>query len=163
MSSVETRSDGVLEQVADNLEAMPALVKDATQLSFDALGRTIKGHMQLQMEGNRYKGDLVNSVQYDYEPGNKMVTIAPTLMRGRFSAGTLLELGTRPIRNAPWKPIKEWADARGIPAFPVWYAIRTKGMKAHPWLQQTMKRSEPAILRAAEQIGELVAQGITAV
>ena len=78
------------------------------------------------------------SVQAEYDPSTTRLAIGPTATRGRYDAGLILQRGTGPIANAPFGPIAAWAESKGLPARPVWYKIKTKGVAAHPWLEDVL-------------------------
>jgi len=99
----------------------------------DGLGRRIRYVMKQRLHGHRYTGALEDSVNY-LVSGNR-VEIGPTAKRGRYDAGWLLQAGTGPISKLPFGPIAKWAAFRGLPAGPIWYKIKTQGVKAHPWLE----------------------------
>jgi hypothetical protein len=48
--------------------------------------------------------------------------------------------GSRP-HNAPIDAIKEWAQFRGLPWFPIWKAIATRGTKANPFAARATERA----------------------
>jgi hypothetical protein len=52
--------------------------------------------------------------------------------------------GTRP-HTAPFDRIKEWADFRGLPAGAVWWAIRTKGTKANPYIDIAVQETNAQV------------------
>lgn len=165
MSDFTITSDGVLEAVAAKLDAIDEWFPELLQPHMELLGRAEEDVMYTLLEPNRYTGALQESITSMYDPTAQEVAIYPTAQRGDFDAGTLLELGSGPIANAPWAPIKAWADFRGVPAFPVWWAIREFGVKPHPFLQRTADdlRTVTAMTTTATRIVADMALAITAV
>lgn len=51
-----------------------------------------------------------------------------------------LDTGTRP-HTPPMAPIKEWAEFRGLPWFPVWRGIMMRGTRAHPYIDQCIEET----------------------
>ena len=119
------------------------------------LGRRIAYLMQRQIERHRYTGALSDSVRSQYDSGARRLEIGPTAKRGRYDAGLLLQRGTRPIARLPFAPIAAWAEHRGLPAGPVWWKIKTKGVDAHPFLEETLERgdTQTALKNTAKRIG----------
>ena len=115
------------------------------------LGRFAQDHMQAQIEHNNYTGALSRSTRWKYFPADTHLEINPTAMRGSHDGGLLMEFGTRPHR-APWSPIKQWADFRGLPAGAVWYKIKTRGTAAHPFVDETLQRAQGDIDDAGQYI-----------
>lgn len=155
MPAIEFKSDGVIEQVAENLarysQWMPTLLRERML----TLGKRAEQNMKDQIEEHRYTGALSESITSEYDDGAQEVAIFGTEKRGgRWDAGLLLEMGTNPIPNLPFEPIKRWAEFRGIPAFPVWYKIRMEGVTAHPFLDPTLQRTLPDIEDAVAGIME---------
>ena len=153
-SDIGIRSDGVMEQFVKNANAAPKWMPRVIEHGLTYLGKQIAVKMQQEVRKHRYTGALEDSITSEYTPNR--VEIGPTAKRGKFDAGVILELGTKPIPNLPWSPIKKWADFRGIEAFPVWYSIREKGVQAHPFLKRTLVASEGLIEIAA---GDIALQG----
>ena len=150
--SITINSDGVLEQVSANLTNHPSWMPRIVETAMLELGGRVIEKMREQVEPNRYTGSLSESIISEYDSGKREVSIFPTAARGTYDAGTILELGTAPIPNVPWAPIASWAVFRGLPAFPVWYKIKTVGVSAHPFLQSTLDNSEEAMTIAALKI-----------
>jgi len=123
--------------------------------NMEGLGRRIAFIMRQQIRQHRYKGDLEASIQSQYSVQGFKLEIGPTAKRGNYDAGLLLQRGTRPIPNAPFGPIAMWARFRGLPAGPVWWSIKTRGVKAHPFLEETLERgdTQTAIRNTALRIG----------
>ncbi len=161
MPDVTITSDGVIERVAANAANAPSWMPKLFTGRMFNLGNVIQFKMQQQIEGNKYTGGLSSSIKFEIDEGAKRLTVGPTLKRGRWDAGLLLEMGVpHPIPNAPWAPIKAWAIFRGLPPFPIWYTIRTKGIKAHPFINETLERVRPDIQAAADDVGMLAAAAI---
>lgn len=131
------RSDGVLEAVGAKLDDAAAWMPEILATHMPWLGGMEVDVMSSVLERNRYTGELQASVVSTYDPLAQEVTIYPTAQRGNYDAGTLLMWGTGPIPNAPFGPIKLWAESHGLPAFPVWWKIRMVGVNAHPFLMDT--------------------------
>ena len=136
--SITIKSDGVLEAVSAKLAAAPDWLPTIAERHMPWLGAQVAETMEGVLEGNRYTGELQSSIVSQYDSAEQTVSIHPTAQRGgRGDGGVILELGTGPIPNIPWAPIKAWADFRGLPAFPVWWKLKTVGADAHPFLQRT--------------------------
>ena len=153
--SITVKSDGVLEQVAAKLADAPSWLPTVAERHMPWLGAQVGEVMEGVLEGNRYTGELQSSIVSEYNPTEQAVSIHPTAQRGgRGDGGVILELGTGPIPNAPYGPIAAWAAFRGLPAFPVWWKIRTVGIDAHPFLQRTFDdgATGAAMVTAAERI-----------
>jgi hypothetical protein len=152
-----------LAGIGENLQRIEDWAPQFIDSNMEQLGRRIAYLMQQQVEPNYYTGSLSDSIVSDYDPGARRLEIGPTVKRGRWDGGLILQRGTGPIPNAPWFPIKEWAEYRGIPAFPVWYKIRTEGVDAHPFLEETLQRGDVqvALAHTAGRIGmHFVAYGL---
>lgn len=121
------------------------------------LGRLGVDAMRDMVDVNRYTGKLGGSISATYADDGSTVAISPKVMRGKYDGGLLLEMGTRPIPNAPWQPIKRWANFKGLPAFPVWYKIRTRGVSPHPFLERTLNEIMPEVDAV---LGELLDEAI---
>ena len=129
------------------------------QRTLKHLGPIAVRRMREAVDPNRYTGALEKSIHADYRDGGLTVEIGPTATRGKWDAGLLLELGVpHGIARAPWSPIKAWADFRGIPAFPVWWKIRTEGVEAHPFLQRTVDSFESDVDAARSKLADDVAR-----
>jgi hypothetical protein len=135
-------SDGVLEAVGARLASAPDWMPEILGTHMPWLGDMEVDVMTGILERNRYTGELQSSVISQYDPLTQEVKIFPTAMRGEWDAGALLMDGTRPIRNAPFGPIKAWAESHGLPAYPVWWKIRTVGVAAHPFLMDTLNNGQ---------------------
>ena len=151
------KSDGVLEMFMNNLATAPEWTPRIIETAMHPLGSRIVGNMQSAVSDNRYTGDLEESISYDYNTGAMQLEISPKAMRGKWDAGLLLELGTRPIPNAPWSPIKAWADFRGVPGFPILMKIREVGVSPHPFLDRTLERSMPDVENTGQEIVDAMA------
>ena len=119
------------------------------------LGRRIAYLMRQQIRHHRYKGTLEESVTSAYDPGAMKLEVGPTAKRGKYDAGLILQRGTGPIARLPFAPIAAWAAFRGLPAGPIWFKIREKGIDAHPFLEETLARgdTQTALKNTAKRIG----------
>lgn len=154
---ITIRSDGVLEMFVNNANNAPAWLPRTVEMHMRPLGQTIVANMRAQVKPNRYTGALEDSISDEYDVNAMRLEVSPKAKRKNWDAGLLLELGTGPIPNLPWAPIKAWADFRGLPAFPVWLKIREEGAKAHPFLEDTLQRSVPDIDRTAQELVDSMA------
>ena len=143
--SWSVKSDGTLEQIVANLQKFPQWWPVVVREYFPPLGERVSEIMRQVVEPHRYTGALSDSITSEYNDGDQSVSIFPTAMRGQYDAGQILELGTRPIPNAPYGPIAAWADFKGLPAFPVWWKIRNEGVNAYPFLQDTLDAADEHI------------------
>ena len=129
---------GAIEQMRANLASAPSWMPEIYKKSIKRLAPKAQKKFRLRLSAHHYRGTLENSVKIEYKEAGLEAWIAPDAKRGKWNAGLILEFGTKPIPNAPWSPIKEWADFRGSPAFPVWFGIRTRGVTAHPWFDDAV-------------------------
>ena len=151
--SVSIKSDGVLERIAQNLGRLPEWMPTIIRVHMDTLGAIVVDEMKQQVHEHRYIGTLEDSIKHFSDEGGYTQRIYPTAMRGAYDAGTILELGTKPIPKAPWGPIKKWALVRGISQpFFVLKKIRLEGVTAYPFLDNTLKASEGHITEAARRM-----------
>lgn len=159
---IKAKSDGALEKWLSGTWAAHQWVPRAIHPHMRKLGPRLKEVMQEAVLDNRYTGTLDKSIKDDYDPAQLELTVGPTAKRGSYDAGVILELGTRPIPNAPWAPIKKWARRRGIDnAFPIWYAIRTRGVQAHPFVERSMQGSLGEIDRTAQAIADEMSRKVS--
>ena len=106
------------------------------------LGKRLVPIMRDQLKPHRYTGALEESVGDEYDEGKLELVIGPDAKRGRYSAGRILQEGTGPITGVPWRPIARWAGTKGISSRGAYLAIRNKGVKAHPYLAETIRRAD---------------------
>lgn len=145
-----------LKAYATKFAQAPEWSKKFVRSNMLQLGRRVAYIMRQVVKEHRYTGSLEQSIISEYTEGAlPSVAIGPTAKRGRYDAGLILERGTRPIPNLPFAPIAAWAEFRGLPAGPVWYKIKTKGVSAHPFLDRTMQRgdTQTALKHTAGRIG----------
>ena len=135
----------VIKGIQSRLRSAPAWMPNRSEKHMRKLGGKAVRRMKYAVMENVYTGKLQDSIRDFYEDRGMTVLIAPTVMRGRYDGGSILEAGTRPIPNAPWAPIARWAAFRGLSAFPVVYKIRTQGVDPHPFLQRTLDDTRPDI------------------
>ena len=135
----------VIKGIQARLRSEPAWMPNRSERHMRKLGSKAVRRMQYATLHNTYTGALHDSIRDFYEDRGMTVLIAPTVMRGRYDGGSILEAGTKKIPNAPWAPIARWAAFKGLPAFPVVYKIRTRGVKKHPFLQRTLDDTRPDI------------------
>ena len=157
----QIETDQTLEKIVGNLHKAPKWYPAIVRRHMPTLGRKVKREMKAQVSRHRYKGDLEDKMQNQSSGKGFVQTIGSEARRGAHDAGILLELGTRP-HTPPWAPIAEWAEFRGLPAFPIWYSITTKGTKPHPFVHATLNKSKKHILETARRIAEKVASDILA-
>ena len=108
------------------------------------LGKRLVPIMRDQLKPHRYTGTLEESVGDEYDESKMELMVGPDARRGRYSAGRILQEGTRPISGVPWRPIARWAVTVGFSLRPraAYWAIRNKGVQAHPYLSQTIARAD---------------------
>lgn len=153
------RTEG-LEELVRNFLSAPQWTAQFVDANMQQLGRRIAYLMRLQVKKHRYTGALEDSIVSQYDPGAQSVEIGPTAKRGgRWDAGLLLQRGTGPIARVPFEPIRKWAEFRGLPAGPVWWKIKTRGVTAHPFLEETEGRGDVqvAVQNTAKRIGMQIA------
>lgn len=136
---------------------IPEWIPKVSEIFLPALGLQVIGEMRKAIRQNRYKGDTERSITSVYSKTEMELHVGPTHQRGNHDAGVLLELGTRPIPNVPWLPIKRWAEFRGIPAWPVYKKIREKGVSPHPFMDRTLVSSMPKIKKTLRMIADQLA------
>jgi hypothetical protein len=139
--------------MAGNLKTAPDWMPKVVSKAAHQLGPAAVDIMRDVTDANRYTGALGESISDEYSNNDYTVTISPKAMRGgKWDAGLLLEFGTRPIPNAPWAPIKAWANFRGLLAFPVWLKIRRAGVSAHPFLDRALENLSAEIDPVLEEL-----------
>jgi len=155
MNKFTIRTEGIKELGAVYSDA-PAWFPRFVESNMRGLGRRIAYLMRMQIRRHRYTGALEDSVESEYDTARQSVAVGPTAQRGgKWDAGLLLQRGTGPIPNLPFGPIAEWAAFKGLPAGPVWYKIKTVGVSAHPFLEETLARGDVqvAIQNTAKRLG----------
>jgi len=135
----------VITDIQARFKSAPRWIPGRAEKHMRRLGGKAVRRMKYAVMENVYTGSLQESIKDFYEDRGMTVLISPTVMRGRYDGGSILELGTRPIPNAPWIPIAKWAAFRGLPAFPIVYKIRTQGVSPHPFLDRTLTDTTPDI------------------
>ena len=146
-----------LKRFAKSFGDAPKWSKTYVKRNMIQLGRRVAYIMRQNVKRHRYTGALEDSIISEYKEGIRpQVEIGPHAKRGRWDAGLILERGTRPIERLPFGPIKKWAEFRGLPAGGVWYNIKTRGVKKHPFLDRTMQdgRTQVALKNTAKRIGK---------
>jgi len=145
--------DDVWKRIESNMERAPDWMPTVIRTHFLTLSPEVVDRMKEAVAENRYMGDLEDSISGEFSEGGYTLTVSPKAQRGAWDAGALLEMGTRP-HAAPWSPIAEWAEFRGIPAFAAWYTILTVGTQPHPFLDRTLEESMPQIQEAGRRMAE---------
>lgn len=114
--------------------------------------------MKEELDAMRYKGKTQDSVSKKWE-GPLEVHVYPFAPQAIY-----LRMGTAP-HSPPWKPIEQWAMAKGLNPGQVWWGIRRKGTssfalrkygtKANPFPERTLQRNDvqEALDVAAEEAG----------
>ena len=65
--------------------------------------------------------------------------------------------GTRP-HKAPFDAIREWAEFKGLPWFPIWLAIARRGTRANPYIDRSIEATQKMVSVIANQaIAEVLA------
>jgi len=64
----------------------------------------------------------------------------------------------------PWKPVAKWAERKGLPPFPIWYGIKTRGTSPNRYadraIEKTRQRTQEFVRRAIrETVGGADAAG----
>lgn len=145
-----------IAELGANLVDAPHWVGRFVDSNMEGLGRRVAYLMQLQIRPHKVSGALEGSIMSFYESSALRLQIGPTRKyRGGWDAGLILQRGTGPIPNLPFGPIARWAGFRGLPAGPIWMTIKDKGVKAHPFLDETLGRGDVsvAIRNTARRIG----------
>jgi len=131
-----------IREIAANLDISQTEARAILDARMEHLGPIVVRMMQRQLAKHRVTGKLEGSVQYAYISHRRELRVGPTLKRGRYDAGRILQEGTGPIPNLPFTPIAKWAAKRGLPAGPVWMKIKQTGVKPHPFIRETALRPE---------------------
>lgn len=143
MLVISIRTDGALNEIERSLTTAPQWTPRKVQRTLKTLGPAAVRRMKEAVNPHWYTGALEESIRAEYHDGGMTVEIGPAAKRGKWDAGLLLELGVpHGIPRAPWGPIAAWANYRGLPAFPIWYKIRTVGVAEHPFLERTVEALE---------------------
>jgi len=161
INHIAIKSDGVLEQVAENMQQAPSWMPKLIRKEIKRLGPRAVRSMQGFTARNYYTGALTKSVKAEYKDDGHTVQVGPTAMRGRWDAGLILEFGTRPIARCPYAPIKAWADVKGAPMPGAWLKIRTSGVSPHPFLDDTLDGIQDDLDKTRDNIvGGMVAAAL---
>ena len=153
----------VLDQIVLNLNKASAVTKEGIKTTLQKLGPEIVKVIQAQFwPDHYYTGGLAKSVFYSTTEMGNLTTleVGPTLKRGRWDAGKLLEGGTGPNPRAPFRPIAAWAVSKGLPPGPIWQKIRREGTEAHPFIGAAYNESLPIIEQAVNELGDVVVASI---
>src|SRR3990167_4133932 len=131
---------------------IPVVIKGAMPQLCNAIVKA----MRHEVSPHRYTDQLEESINWTYDGRKMELSIGPDAKRGSHDAGMILQLGTRPIKNVPWKPIAAWANFRGIAPRAVVAKIMAEGVTAHPFLTETLNRADVgrALEDAAKQTGD---------
>lgn len=147
-------------RTAAEMKTAPQWIPGMVDKELPRLGKKVVPIMRRQVRSNRYTGTLEDSIQSEYSSTEKSVEIGANANRGQFNAGLLLQEGTRPISNVPWKPILAWATRKGIDnSYFVKKKIKEEGVDAHPFLQETMDSPDfqNAMDEVARKLGDQIA------
>lgn len=152
----------VLDQIILNLNKASAVTKNAIKSTLRNVGLKVTNVMREKIAPNRYTGALEQSITETFiETENlTILEVGPTLKRGKWDAGKLLEGGTGPNPRAPFGPIAAWAISKGLPPGPIWQKIRREGTEAHPFIWATYRESLPIIEQSLDELGEIVVAAI---
>ena len=134
-----------LKILAQNLRSTPSWMPKKIQATTTKIGPLGVRWLQYATMQNTYTGALGRSISAEYTDNGATVTISPKVMRGQYDGGLILELGTRPIPNAPFAPIARWANFKGLPPGAVWQGIRRKGVRPHPFLSNAFNSLLPDV------------------
>ncbi len=153
----------VLDQIVLNLNKASAFTRTRVKSVLQDVGLRVSNVMREKILPNRYTGALERSITETLiETENiTILEIGPTLKRGKWDAGKLLEGGTGPNPHAPFGPIATHAKSKGLPPGAVWQKIRKEGTDAHPFIWNTYRESLPIIDEAVDKLGEVVVAAIT--
>ena len=134
-----------LKVATSNLSKAPQWLPRTVNLELGLLGRRVVPIMQAELDKHHYTGTLSNSVKSYMDTTLSQVSIGPDAKRGNYDAGLISQMGTIPIGNLPWQPIQQWGEARGLTPKQIrgaWLKIRARGVSSHPFLNETMQRSD---------------------
>lgn len=154
MPQVLTVDNKQLEAMADRFAQIPGMRAMFVRRNLTELGRELKTVVNRALEEHRYTGALQQSLGVAVD--GDWLEVGPTRKYGGgWDAGWILQSGTRPIARVPFEPIRRWAEFRGLPAGPVWYKIKTKGVSGHSWLEKVFSQAEfrQALDRRARAMG----------
>ena len=164
-----TVDDREVRQAISNLPRANKWIPEGVSRELPALGKKVNFMMrdQISRSTRRYTGVLEDSVVDEYNKSTMEESIHPTAMRGTHDAGLIAQLGTRPIPNVPWAPIKAWGLSRPggiLTALAAMKSIREHGVKPHPFLLETMNRADfaAALEDAANKLGVRLAAQVWA-
>ena len=131
-----------LKILASDLRTVQLRWTRKANLRMKAIGEQGVRSMRKVLRSNDYTGGLLNSVGYDQKDNGlqgSSVEIGPNKKRGSYDAGAILQLGTKPIPNVPWKPIVMWARVKGFDKpFMLWKKIQRAGIAPHPFINETL-------------------------
>lgn len=146
-----------LQQLADDLKIAPQKAIRSIHKSMNRFGPKAVRAFRKVLEKNTYTGQLMDSVSYDYSESAFELEAGTTLKRGNFDGGSILEYGTRPIPNVPWRPLYNWAVFKGFDnPFALVAKIRGQGVNPHPFVQKVWLSGEfqRALRELDKQLGD---------
>jgi hypothetical protein len=132
--------------------------------NFDRLAGTLEGvHnrvaqlLAIDLEGNIRREAPVGITGNLHASWRSMMRTLGVWVVGSYLAyAAFVNDGTRP-HIPPVAPIREWAEFRGLPWWPVWYSITQRGTKANPYIERSMdltnKRMPLLINQAIAEVG----------
>ena len=146
-----------IQRVISNLGNAPKWVPQTVHTEMITLGKKVNAIMRSELGQHNYTSKLADSVTDEYNRETMTAEIGPTAKRGQYDAGLIAQFGTAPTR-VPWIPIKRWGEARGLSPRQIsgaWLSIATKGVKARPFLNETLQRGDfqAALEETANKIG----------
>ena len=146
-----------IAELGETLIGAHAWAPQFVNANMEGLGRRVAFLLKLQVRRHKITGKFEESIKHFYDEYRLRLEVGPTRKYGSrgWDAGLILQRGTRPIPNLPFAPIARWAAFRGLPAGPVWWKIKTRGVSAHPFLYETLARGDvqTAISSTARRIG----------
>lgn len=102
-------------------------------------------------------GDLINSIKISVDNNGK----TPSISIDGNSYFEVIETGRKPGKYVPISPLKEWIKAKGIEtdparitsrAFAISNAIKKKGVKANPIVENVYRQVLPLFDRIIDQV-----------
>jgi hypothetical protein len=141
-----TNQPGVSVEIDDtSVREMFAKAQTETKVTIRQLveGAAIDVQREMRIAVNvGATGDTRRSIRYSYNAALLRAEVEPNVPHAK-----RLEEGGPPIylSVAPGKPLRKWADFKGLNPYAVRNSIAKKGTKAHPFVEPTYQKMKPIV------------------
>lgn len=131
-----------VKQLISDWRSVPSRFMKRVRVRIKNMGEQGVKSMRRVTRKNRYTGDFEESIGYDLIDNDTTVVIGPNKKLKQYDAGIILQNGARPIPNAPWRPIVQWAIWKGFDnPYALWKKIQREGITAYPFIENTFNDS----------------------